>query len=84
MAPERRTRSRDAKTCGRSNRSLTSREDISCVAGITGKKSFANLYFEMTRAFNEGTVQPTRTRENTTPTRFEDFPDELARAYETM
>jgi len=50
----------------------------------TGKKSFANLYFEMMRAFNEGAVQPTRPRENTTLTRLEDFADELARAYETM
>ena len=47
-------------------------------------ESFANLYVEMTRAFNEGTIKPNRTRENTTPTRFEDFADELARAYEAM
>jgi hypothetical protein len=40
----------------------------------------------MTRAFNEGMVKPRagRTRENTTPTRFEDFTVELARAYETI
>ena len=45
--------------------------------------SFARLYVEMTRAFNEGTVGPgtMRTPENTTPTRFEEFADELARAY---
>ena len=45
--------------------------------------SFANLYVEMTRAFNEGKVKPLmgRTPENTTPTRFEDFAGELARAY---
>ena len=47
-------------------------------------ESFANLYVEMTRAFNEGKVKPRdgRTDENTTPTPFEDFADELARAYE--
>ena len=46
-------------------------------------RSFADLYVEMTRAFNEGTVKPRngRTSENTTPTRFEDFAEELARAY---
>jgi uncharacterized protein YbjT (DUF2867 family) len=46
-------------------------------------ESFARLYVEMTRAFNEGKVKARagRTPENTTPTRFEDFADELARAY---
>jgi hypothetical protein len=39
----------------------------------------------MTRGFNEGTVKPRgRTAENTTPTRFEDFANELARAYALM
>jgi uncharacterized protein YbjT (DUF2867 family) len=47
-------------------------------------ESFAKLYVEMTRAFNEGTIKPTRTRENTTPTRFEDFADEWASAYKAM
>lgn len=47
-------------------------------------ESFAGLYVEMTRAFNEGKVIARRTPENTTPTRFEDFADELARAYEAM
>jgi uncharacterized protein YbjT (DUF2867 family) len=42
---------------------------------------FARSYVEMTRAFNEGTIQPRRTAENTTPTRFEDFAKELAVAY---
>ena len=42
-------------------------------------ESFARLYAEMTRAFNEGTINPRRTAENTTPTRFEDFARELAR-----
>ncbi len=45
--------------------------------------SFAETYVEMTRAFNEGIVQPLhgRTPENTTPTTFEDFADELADAW---
>jgi uncharacterized protein YbjT (DUF2867 family) len=51
-------------------------------AGLS--ESFAGLYVEMTRAFNEGKVKPRRGRipENTTPTRFEDFAGEMARAYE--
>jgi uncharacterized protein YbjT (DUF2867 family) len=50
-------------------------------AGLS--ESFANLYVEMTRAFNEEIIRPHagRTPKNTTPTRFEDFADELARAY---
>jgi uncharacterized protein YbjT (DUF2867 family) len=48
-------------------------------AGLS--ESFARLYVEMTRAFNEGIIKPDRTRENTTPTPFEDFAPELARAY---
>jgi uncharacterized protein YbjT (DUF2867 family) len=46
-------------------------------------ESFANLYVEMTQAFNEGRVKPLkgRTPENTTPTRFEGFAGELARAF---
>jgi hypothetical protein len=51
-------------------------------AGLS--ESFARLYVEMTRAFNERTIKPRRTPENTTPTRFEDFADELARAYQAM
>jgi uncharacterized protein YbjT (DUF2867 family) len=49
-------------------------------AGLS--ESFAGLYVEMTRAFNEGKITAHRTAENTTPTRFEDFVGELARAYE--
>ena len=50
-------------------------------AGLSG--SFADRYVEMTRAFNEGIVGPRAGRgpENTTPTRFEEFAGELARAY---
>jgi uncharacterized protein YbjT (DUF2867 family) len=46
--------------------------------------SFASLYVEMTRAFNEGTVGPgtPRSSENTTPTPFEAIADELARAHQ--
>jgi uncharacterized protein YbjT (DUF2867 family) len=51
-------------------------------AGLS--ESFARLYVEMTRAFNEGIIKPRRTPENTTPTRFEDFADELAHAYAAM
>jgi len=48
-------------------------------------ESFASLYVEMTQAFNANIVKPCkgRTPENTTPTRFEDFAGELARAYQT-
>ena len=47
-------------------------------AGLS--ESFARLYVEMTRAFNEGKVHSREGRnpENTTPTRFEDFVGELA------
>jgi uncharacterized protein YbjT (DUF2867 family) len=52
-------------------------------AGLSA--SFAQVYVDMTRAFNEGTVGPLngRTPENTTPTRFEDFVADLAAAYRT-
>jgi uncharacterized protein YbjT (DUF2867 family) len=50
-------------------------------AGLS--ESFASLYVEMTRSFNEGSVQPLngRTPANTTPTTFEAFAGELALAY---
>jgi uncharacterized protein YbjT (DUF2867 family) len=52
-------------------------------AGLS--ESFARLYVDMTRAFNEGRVRPRngRTPANTTPTRFEDVAEELAVAYES-
>ena len=55
--------------------------DILVKAGLS--RSFAGLYVEMTRAFNEGVVKASRGRtlENTTPTRFEDFAVQLGRAY---
>jgi hypothetical protein len=34
--------------------------------------------------FNGVTIKPVRTRENTMPTRFEDFADEWASAYQAM
>ena len=48
--------------------------------------SFAGLYIEMTRAFNEGRVGPSagRNAANTTATRFEDFAEEFAGAYAAM
>jgi hypothetical protein len=47
-------------------------------------QNVAGLYAEMARAFNEGKIQSLDGRwpENTTPTRFEDFVKDLARAYE--
>lgn len=46
-------------------------------------ESFAALHVECARALSEGTVRSRegRTPQNTTPTRFEDFADELAQAY---
>ncbi len=48
--------------------------------------SFAERYVAMTHAFNTGLIRPGagRTAENTTPTRFEDFADQLAHAYHAM
>ena len=53
------------------------------LAGAGLSASFAETYVEMTRAFNEGTVQPLRGRtpENTTPATFEKFAGELAAAW---
>ena len=54
--------------------------DFLVAAGYSA--SFAGLYAEMTRAFNEGRVQPRagRTPENTTGTQFEEFVAQLASA----
>jgi uncharacterized protein YbjT (DUF2867 family) len=48
--------------------------------------SLAQDYSEMARGFNEGRVKPTQARgdQTTTPTRFEDFAEELAAAYRRM
>ncbi len=47
-------------------------------------QNVAGLYAEMARAFNEGKIKSREGRrpENTTPTKFEDFANVLARAYE--
>ena len=55
---------------------------VKALVGAGFSESSAGLYVEMTRAFNEGRIKPRRTSENTTPTRFEDFAGELARAYQ--
>jgi uncharacterized protein YbjT (DUF2867 family) len=49
-------------------------------------QNVANLYAEMARAFNEGKLKSPEGRrpESTTPTRFEDFAEALARAYERV
>ena len=46
--------------------------------------NMAGLYAEMARAFNEGKIQSLEGRrpENMTPTKFENFVKDLARAYE--
>jgi uncharacterized protein YbjT (DUF2867 family) len=46
--------------------------------------NMAGLYAEMARAFNEGKIRSREGRrpENATPTRFEDFAQDLARAYQ--
>jgi uncharacterized protein YbjT (DUF2867 family) len=58
-------------------------DEIKALVQAGMSESFANLYVEMTRAFNEGTVKSLTGRipANTTPSRFEDFAGELARAY---
>jgi hypothetical protein len=54
------------------------------LVGMGLSQNVAGLYAEMARAFNEGKVRSRegRGRKNTTPTRFEDFAETLARAYE--
>jgi len=59
-------------------------DQIKALVQAQFSEGFARLYVEMTRAFNEGTINPARTRENTTPTRFEDFADDWASAYDAM
>jgi uncharacterized protein YbjT (DUF2867 family) len=75
------------RALGRSESELTelkSADEANALAQAGVSESFARLYAEMTRAFNEGTVKPRdgRTAANTTPTRFEDFAGELASAYD--
>jgi uncharacterized protein YbjT (DUF2867 family) len=58
---------------------------VKALAQMGFSENVASLYVEMTRAFNQGRVKSLkgRTLESTTPTRFEDFVEELARAYQT-
>lgn len=62
---------------------LSDKEMVEALVQAGMSESFADLYVEMTRAFNEEKIQPLEGRNprNTTPTRFEDFVDELADAY---
>jgi hypothetical protein len=45
---------------------------------------YAGLHVELNRALNDGTIKSLEGRRaaNTTPTRFEDFANDLARAYQ--
>lgn len=56
------------------------------LVGIGLSKSVADLYAEMSRAINEGKVKSLegRRKENTTPTRFEEFAEQLVPAYQAM
>lgn len=61
-------------------------DEVSALVHAGVSESGARLYVEMTRGFNDETVKPleNRTPANATPTRFEDFVEELARAYQAM
>ncbi|HEX7126803.1 MAG TPA: NAD(P)H-binding protein [Thermodesulfobacteriota bacterium] len=63
---------------------LSCEEMVGALVQAGASESFARLYVEMTRAFNEGRVAARvgRTPETATPTRFEDFAAELAQAYQ--
>jgi len=49
-------------------------------------QNVAELFVEMSRAFNEGKIKSLagRSSANTTPTRFEAFAEVLAKAYQAM
>lgn len=57
-------------------------DTIAALVGMGLSENVAGQYVEMARAFNEGTIKSSfgRNEASTTPTRFEDFADELARA----
>ena len=59
---------------------------VGALVGAGLSPNVSSLYVEMSRAFNEGRVRSLEGRRpsNTTPTRFEDFAAELARAYQAM
>jgi uncharacterized protein YbjT (DUF2867 family) len=65
---------------------LSYAEMVGSLVQVGLSESFANAYVAMTRSFNEERVgaNEARTPGNTTPTRFEDFVDELARAYDAL
>ena len=64
---------------------FTGAEEANALVQAGTSESFANLYVEMTRAFNEARIEvPERNQQNTTPTGFEDFADELAQAYKAI
>ncbi|WP_447969834.1 NmrA family NAD(P)-binding protein [Nitrospira sp. M1] len=77
------------KRIGKPNLGYVQFSDIEMVQGLVQSglsESFARHYVEMTQAFNEGKIIPNagRTSENTTPTQFEDFVDELAPAFQSI
>ena len=55
------------------------------LVGMGISQNVDGLYVEMARAFNEGKIKLLERRrpENTTPTRFEEFALDLARAYQS-
>jgi uncharacterized protein YbjT (DUF2867 family) len=59
---------------------------VRALVGAGLSENVSSLYVEMSRAFNEGRVHSVEGRKpsSTTPTRFEDFAAELARAYQAM
>ena len=65
---------------------LADAEMADALVGAGLSASFADLYVEMTRAFNATRVHPLdgRTTRNSTATAFEDFAAELAGAYAAL
>jgi uncharacterized protein YbjT (DUF2867 family) len=63
---------------------LSDANEINALVNAGLSESFATLYVDMNRALNNGTLKPTRNGNNTTSTRFEDFADELRRAYQEI
>lgn len=59
---------------------------VGALVGAGLSPNVSSTYVEMSRAFNDGRVRSVEGRNagNTTPTRFEDFAAELARAYQAM
>ena len=60
-------------------------DEVNALVQSGMSESFANLYVEMTHAFSSARIEvPKRNQQNTTPTRFENFAEELAQAYKAM